>query len=188
MKYVNLTKKNYILIALLLASILCILAITLFVRDRAHKNELNEANATLFNLGSESPYVDPLGNPVTLESLRGSILIVNSWASWSPFTTEEFPLLETIGRDYKDKNVVVLAINRKETKEQAGRFLATLATLEHVKVIVDTKDFYYDATGGYAMPETLIYNEAGTIVEHIRGTLKSDTLRATLDALVSQEE
>lgn len=183
-----LNKKSTVLVAggLLVCSIVLGL-VTYYIHARAVANKLNEANATLFNVSPEAAYVDMEGKPLSLESYRGSILIVNDWASWSPYAVDELPLLEKIASEYEGRQVVVLAINRKEDRVQAERFLNSIPALPHVKIVVDTTDFFYGATGGYAMPETLIYNKAGTVVQHVRGTLTNVSLRKTLDDILAAE-
>jgi thiol-disulfide isomerase/thioredoxin len=178
-----LSKRNVIAVIVLAAIIILIGGVTYYIHKRAVANKLNEANATLFNVA----YVDMQGNPLTLDSYRGSILIVNDWASWSPYAVDELPLLDKVAAEYEGKNVVVLAINRKENRIQAERFLNSLPPLPHIKMVVDSTDFFYSATGGYAMPETLIYNRAGTIIEHVRGTLTYESLHTTIDGILSAE-
>lgn len=188
MSLLQTNKKSTIITVVFLVIIITLIGgITYYIHQRSLADALNEANGTLFNTGNAAAYVDMNNNPLTLDAYKGSILIVNNWASWSPYATEELPLLEKIAADYESRHVIVLALNRKENKDQAQRLLNTLPPLPHVKVVIDTTDFFYGATGGYAMPETLIYDQAGTIIGHIRGTLNDATLRAQLDTLVSKQ-
>jgi thiol-disulfide isomerase/thioredoxin len=181
-----LKNNSRLFVALGLCIIIIALAyVTYVIHKRAVDARLNEANATLFNVSKDAAYVDMQGRPLSLDSYRGSILVVNDWASWSPYAVDELPLLEKVATEYASKNVTILAINRKEDRLQAERFLSTLPVLSHIKIVVDTTDFFYAATGGYAMPETLIYNQAGTIVSHIRGTLTYEELHSTLDAIIA---
>lgn len=180
-------KKNHIgIILVLLVIIVAVSATAYYVRNRAYKESINEAGKTIFNAGGEAAYVDLDGNQATLDSYEGSILIVNNWASWSPFAVTELPLLEKIASEFADKNVIVLAVNRKETKEQAQRFLNEQPPVPHVKVIIDTKDYFYGVTGGYAMPETLIYDADGVLKNHIRGLLEYDTLKSEISTLIEK--
>lgn len=180
--------KTYIFTTVILVSIVVIVALcTYYIYNRATQNEKNEANATLFNPGPAAAYVDMQGNPASLAAYQGSVVIVNTWASWSPYAIDELPLLEKIASDYADKKVVVLAINRKENREQADRFLNSISPVPHIKIIVDTTDYFYGTTGGYAMPETIIYNKEGTVIDHLRGTLVDASLRAQLDTLVDED-
>lgn len=181
----TLKRVHLVTLLLLLTVVISLASLTYYLHNRAYKNSINEANKTLFNSDAAEAYVDMQGNKASLESYRGSILIVNDWASWSPFAIDELPLLEKVATEFTDKKVIVLAVNRKETNDQAQRFLNTIAPVPHVKVIIDTKDYFYGATGGYAMPETLIYNKDGVLIKHIRGVLQYDTLHSEITALIS---
>ena len=130
-------------------------------------------------------YTDLLGNPVALNDYLGKILIVNVWASWSPFSEQELINLQQIATDYSEKSVAVLAINRKEEIPQVSRFVETLPDLSAITFVIDKTDNYYSAIGGYAMPETVIYNQKGTEVARIRGIVNIDNLKQKIDILLS---
>lgn len=177
------SKKNIITLLVIIIAIVIVAVGTYLVRYQFSKEEANQAKNTLFASGAETPYVDQNGTPTSLDSYLGKIIVVNSWASWSPFSVQELQDLNEIAGEYKDKNVVILAVNRKENRDQSDRFLATLPPLPYIRIVTDTKDYFYNAVGGYAMPETLIYNQAGTIVEHTEGVQSKDDLRTILDSL-----
>lgn len=54
------------------------------------------------------------GNPgrdVSLADYRGQVVMINLWATWCPPCREEMPAIEKVYQEYKDKGLVVLAIN-----------------------------------------------------------------------------
>ena len=62
------------------------------------------------------------GAPVSLESLRGKVVVLNFWASWCvPACYEEAPTLERTWRDYKDKGVTVVGVDIQDKEEAATR-------------------------------------------------------------------
>ena len=115
------------------------------------------------------------------------MLVINSWASWSPQSQIELLTLQKLAVEFKDKPVVFLAINRKELKEQATRFMTTLPEVSNVVILIDTTDHFYGAVGGYAMPETVVYQSDGLVKEHIRGEFKEEELRTSLHKLLDAE-
>lgn len=129
-------------------------------------------------------YLD--GTPVALESFFGKPLLVNSWASWSPLSRDELIALNEIAGQYPDETIEFIALNRKETKEQAARFLSTLPPLPNLTIIIDTNDYFYNRVGGYAMPETIVFDATGTLVVHERNPQTLDSLRALLTPLVAE--
>ena len=135
---------------------------------------------------SEYRYITLDGHSVAIREYLGRTLFINSWASWSPLSRDELIALNEIAGEYKDKNVVFIALNRKETKEQAARFLATLPDLPNLVIIIDTEDHFYNSVGGYAMPETVIYDASGELVVHERVPQTPSMIREQLNIVLSE--
>ena len=101
-------------ISLALFSILlftaCLLSIDLHAQSR---NELSfeSRQAPAFILS------DLDGNQVNSDSYKGSYLVIHIATTWCPFCNAEAPHLEQLNQDYKDKNVKVLIIDVKESRE-----------------------------------------------------------------------
>jgi thiol-disulfide isomerase/thioredoxin len=110
--------------------------------------------------------------------------VVNSWASWSPFSVQELKDLETIASENKDNNIVFIAINRKEPKENAKLFLQSIQAFSHIQFVIDVGDTYYTSVGGFSMPETVIYDTKGAIVEHKRGNMSIDEIRTLVTTVL----
>ncbi len=132
-------------------------------------------------------YTDVNGTELSLEDYLGRVLIVTSWASWSPFTAGDFTSLNLIANDYADKGVMFMAINRKETKEQAQRYLSTIPSFPNLKIIIDTQDHFYNSVSGYAMPETIVFDTRGNVVLHLRGAVNATEVRAAIDTALAAE-
>ncbi len=126
------------------------------------------------------------GNSVSMRDYFGNALYINSWASWSPLSRDELIALDQIAGEYSNENVTFIALNRKETKEQAQRFLATLPPLQNLVIIIDTEDHFYTATGGYAMPETILYDNKGSLLLHERTPKNPDEVRTLVQTLLNQ--
>lgn len=116
------------------------------------------------------------GAPIDLEDLKGKPIIINSWATWMPFSKDELPLLIALNEEYGDQ-IEIIAMNRMENVLTVRSYLGTYGIPESIKFLLDPADSFYRAVGGYAMPETLFYREDGTLLVHKRGTLTEDELR-----------
>lgn len=57
------------------------------------------------------------GNPVTLSNLRGSIVMVNFWATWCAPCKDQLPFMQAISDNWSDKGVVVLEVAVKENED-----------------------------------------------------------------------
>lgn len=135
------------------------------------------------NPSPESAYVDLDGNKIDLASYKGKVLVVNSWASWSPFSESELKQLSDLQGKYSTNDVVVLAINRMESAPTMHAYLGFIGKPENLIYIVDMTDNFYKAVGGFAMPETLVYNKDGAIAHHARGVLNIVELEALVASL-----
>ncbi len=174
-KHIYIVCALVIVLALMLAAVLYI---------RLVKNAEPSAIDTLLEASSVA-LVDPQGNPVDLATYDETVRIINSWATWSPFSPEELVALNTLAGEYKDRGVVVLAINRNEPKERIEAFLSTLPPLPNITFIRDTADLLYAASAGYTMPETLFYSRDGELIFHKRGALTLDELRMQTESALT---
>lgn len=131
---------------------------------------------------SEFVYTDLDGNPVSLVDYKGKPLIINSWATWMPFSAQELQLLGSAQKKFGDA-VVIIAINRMEDVATIRAYKEYINAPQNIIFLSDPTDNFYKAVGGYAMPETVIYNDEGVIITHARGVLDEESLSATISGL-----
>lgn len=136
--------------------------------------------------GEAVRYVTLVGDSFDMRAYEGRILIVNSWASWSPFTPQEHQLLASLKSEFGD-SVTIIAMNRMETKETANAYLESIGRQNGIEYVLDETDHYFDTTKGYAMPETIVYDSYGRIVLHTRGTQNLDEIRTVIQGLIKNE-
>jgi peroxiredoxin len=119
------------------------------------------------------------GTEVSLASYRDkAVAVVNFWATWCPPCREEIPDLVGFHDDFKDKGVVVLAVNLREPEDHVRDF-AKDAQMDFPIVC----DFSGDVANAYeveAIPTTVIVDRSGTIRSRIVGM----TSRAELEEIV----
>ncbi len=132
---------------------------------------------------AEFPYTDLDGNIVNLNSFKGKPLIINSWASWTPFSQTELKLLGEAKIKHSD-TLNILAINRMEQGAVVRSFLSTFNISQSVLFLLDQSDNFYKAISGYAMPETLFYDSEGVLIAHKRGVLTEIELNQYISALL----
>jgi cytochrome c biogenesis protein CcmG, thiol:disulfide interchange protein DsbE len=123
------------------------------------------------------------GAPLSLETLRGKVVVMNFWASWcNPACYDEAPALERAWRTYRDRGVVVVGVDMQDTTEAAqtfiGRFGLTFPNAPDTggKVAVDY--------GVYGVPETFFVGRDGVIRAKHVGALTDDVIRATVEPLL----
>jgi thiol-disulfide isomerase/thioredoxin len=67
---------------------------------------------------------DLSGRTVSLSDYRGSVVLVNLWATWCPPCREEMPTLQGFYEKYKSKGFVLIAVDQGETVEQVIPFVS----------------------------------------------------------------
>jgi thiol-disulfide isomerase/thioredoxin len=176
-------KKSALITVAVMVFILTLVALYFLLRDQSEvqkRNSTPAATALLPDEG-ETSFTNLLGEPVTLAPYFGSVIIATSWASWCPQCTADIVKLGEVVQAYNDQDVIVLAVNRAEDRYTAERFLQTITLPQGVQVILDSQDFYFKNSAGYAMPETIVYGKSGAVVLQQRGELRLDELRQSID-------
>jgi thiol-disulfide isomerase/thioredoxin len=178
-----LNKRSYYVIGMLLTILVVGALVTYFVflsptgfkaRERADFGRVQTDTA--------DTYTSLSGEAVDLDTYRGDLLIVNVWASWSPFTPQDHEILGKMKSKYGD-NVSILAMNRMESKETAEAYLSTIGKKEGIDYIIDGTDTFFNSLGGYAMPETIVFDPVGNIFFHKRGMVTEAELTTAIDTL-----
>ncbi len=173
--------------ALIALGILVVLMVAFTLIWKYYKStQINKETASLFTVESgEAPYTDIYGKPVNLEGYLGQPLVVATWASWSPFSEADIKLLSELSQEFNQ--VAFMAINRKEPKDQAERYINSIGGAPGgVIIVLDPRDEFYAAIGGYAMPELVVYNKKGEIILHERGVTNKDKIKEVLTSLLSE--
>jgi cytochrome c biogenesis protein CcmG/thiol:disulfide interchange protein DsbE len=125
------------------------------------------------------------GSPLSLESLRGKVVVLNFWASWCvPACYEEAPTLERTWRAYKDKGVTVVGVDVQDKEEAAREFLARFG--HSFPNAPDPKGRVSVDYGVYGVPETFFIDRKGRVRFKVVGALTDDTARRHLDALLKE--
>ena len=78
------------------------------------------------NVGEVAPdftLSDLDGNGLSLSDFQGKVVFINFWATWCPPCRAEMPDIEAVYQDYKDKGVVVIGVDIRETEELVREFV-----------------------------------------------------------------
>jgi peroxiredoxin len=138
-------------------------------------------------LGQEAP-------PLKLKLLDGGqfdlavhkgrdIVILDFWATWCPPCVRALPGLIEIADEYRERNVVLYAVNQEETPQTIRRFLERRKL--SVKVPLDDDGQAGEAYQVEGLPQTVMIGKDGIIhLVHVGAASKTE-LREDLDALLA---
>lgn len=111
--------------------------------------------APTFTLPSRS------GDNVSLEQLRGNVVMLNFWASWCGPCRTEMPLLEQMHKRYSSLGFTLLGVNVEANTADAERWLKETPVTFPVLFDRDSKvSKLYDVS---AMPSTVFIDRKGNI-------------------------
>jgi cytochrome c biogenesis protein CcmG/thiol:disulfide interchange protein DsbE len=125
------------------------------------------------------------GANLSLEALRGRVVVVNFWASWCiPGCYDEAPARERGRRAYKNRGVSLIGGNIQDKEEPARKLLAQFGhTFPNAPDPAGRVSVDY---GVYGVPETFFIDRAGRIrFKHV-GAITDEVLRRNLDALLAE--
>jgi cytochrome c biogenesis protein CcmG/thiol:disulfide interchange protein DsbE len=121
----------------------------------------------------------PDGETYTLSNLRGQAVLVNLWATWCPPCRAEMPAIERVYREYKDRGLVVLAINMTS---QDDPFAIAPFVQEYdltFPILLDETNQVAAAYQLRSLPSSYFINREGMIHEVVIGGPMSEALLRT---------
>ncbi len=94
------------------------------VGDPAQNKPVAEAAAVQQTLFPAFALPDLKGERVSLEELRGKVVLVVFWATWCPPCVAEVPVLNELWETYRDVGleIVAIAVDPRESAEKIAKF------------------------------------------------------------------
>jgi cytochrome c biogenesis protein CcmG/thiol:disulfide interchange protein DsbE len=115
------------------------------------------------NIGTPAPdfTVQDSDRKVSLDQLRGKVVVLNFWATWCPPCIEEMPSLVQMQQKMKGKGVEVLAISVDADRNAYNDFLK-----QHNVDLLTVRDADQKSNnlyGTFKFPETYIIDRQGVL-------------------------
>ena len=118
------------------------------------------------------------GDAITLSELGDRIVVLEFWAIWCRPCVEAMPELEQLHEQYADQDVVVLAINVEEDRDEVAEFMADHGYT--LTVLLDADGRVTDAYGVQGIPHTVIVDREGEVHYVLSVSDAENTLRELL--------
>jgi len=122
------------------------------------------------------------GEKIVLEDFRGKVLFLNFWATWCGWCVREMPSMEKLYKDFKDKGLVILAVDVRESAQKATSFWRR-HNLTFPSVL-DQSGMASLAFGVRGLPATFLIDRKGRLVGSAPGA--RDWYSPDAKALISE--
>jgi cytochrome c biogenesis protein CcmG/thiol:disulfide interchange protein DsbE len=122
---------------------------------------------------------------LSLESLRGDVVVVNFWASWCIPCRAEHPLLATANRQWGSRGVRFLGIVYNDSPRNARDWLNEMGG-EEWPTLLDPGGRTAIAYGVYGVPETFIIDQNGVVVHKQLSVITPQVIDSIVGPLVAR--
>jgi len=126
------------------------------------------------------------GPPLSLESLRNRVVLLNFWATWCLECRVELPALEQLHRDYARRGLTVLAVNFREEPGTVRQYARKLGLT--VPLLVDPAGAITKSYGVIGFPTSFLIGRDGRAVARAIGPKEWATAapRALIESLLTE--
>ena len=122
------------------------------------------------------------GTPIRLADLRGKAVWINFWASWCPPCQFETPTLRTMDQRYRDRGLVIVAVQVQQTVE-AGRDYAARYGLGYT-IGADVTGAMFHAYKVFALPTQFFIDPNGIVRQIVNGPLDEARAATLIDSIL----
>lgn len=118
---------------------------------------------------------------------RSAVTIVNFWATWCPHCIEEIPSLNELAKRYPSKQLRVLSINFKESRDHVARFMKKFDV--SFPVLIDRQGDVAAQWGAFAFPSSFLVDDQGRVRYSVNAAIDWNTPKVTaiIDHLIQSE-
>jgi thiol-disulfide isomerase/thioredoxin len=124
------------------------------------------------------------GSPWSSTPARGSVLVVNFWASWCGPCRAEQPELNQVARAYRGRGVRFIGVNVRDSRG------AAVSYAEEFQIpypsLYDQAALTAVRLQAFALPSTFILDRDGVVAYRLTGKTTVPILSARLDKLLGQ--
>ncbi|MEK6406022.1 MAG: cytochrome c biogenesis protein CcdA [Acidobacteriota bacterium] len=126
------------------------------------------------------------GGALSLESLRGKVVVVDFWATWCVPCLSEIPMFNQLKKDYQPRGVEVVAISLDEEGAAKVKPFLKAHPMDYTQVIGDRSTAGAFNVDDSSLPVTLLIDRQGRIRFRHVGIVKKDVLDLEINQLLNE--
>ena len=119
------------------------------------------------------------GKDVSLADLKGSVVILDFWATWCGPCRASLPELDKIYADHKADGLRAYAVNLREEKDTVQKFVDQ--TKLGIPVLFDGEGQTADKYGVTGIPQTVVIGKDGNVKKVVVGSGTHDLVRKAVE-------
>ncbi|MEN8167880.1 MAG: TlpA disulfide reductase family protein [Pseudomonadota bacterium] len=116
------------------------------------------------------------------DDLQGKLVAIRFWADWCPFCKTEMQDIEPVYRKYRERDLVILAINVRQDPKTAARFIRKLDI--SYDVLLDRQGEVARRYGVIGLPTTFIVDPSGKLHTKILGESTPELFEKIIEDLL----
>ena len=122
------------------------------------------------------------GRKVSLEELRGKVVLVNFWATWCPYCRHEMPDMQRFYGDYRARGFEIVALSQDDDAEKVRQFILKEGYRFPVAM---ANGSHAAAFGGVSrLPTSFLIDKQGRLRKKISGQVHYARLEELVGALL----
>lgn len=145
-------------------------------QDSSQKNLMDAPDFTLETME---------GEPFTLSSHEGKVVVLNIWATWCPPCREEIPDFIELQDEMEEDDVLFVGVSVDEEGWEVVRPFAKEFGINY-PLVVDNGDIYQKYGPFHGIPTTFLINKKGQVEYMAPGMLTKDILKPILVEMSNQ--
>jgi thiol:disulfide interchange protein DsbD len=155
----------------------------------ATSKEVSTASGSGRNAGEPAPAVSLSllnGGSLTLDSLRGKVVLIDFWATWCVPCISEIPTFNQLKKDYGSRGLEVIAISLDEEGAAKVKPFLKAHPMDYTQVIGDKSTSASFNVSDSSLPVTLLIDKQGRIRFRHVGITTKDIFETEIGQLVNQ--
>lgn len=129
------------------------------------------------------------GESLSLESMRGQVVLLDFWATWCKPCVKSMPELDAMYRDYQKLGLAVIGVaveTGKDREKKVKKFLAK-KPVGYPIVIDEEEAGSWEAFNVGALPTLYLIDRDGRIVERWTGIIDMAAVRGAVDRAIGMQ-